>query len=133
MRKTIALAAALVAITTVACARKADIDTAAPGTGVTVRQSNGVSVSGKVVEVTKNHIIVDDAAGAGRAIDRRDVTSIAVEIPVAPPASAAASEPARPANGASPAGGVGTVGTSPVTPPRLRRRARQRRSERSAR
>lgn len=79
----------------VACARKADVDTIAPGTDVTVKQTSGVSVTGKLVSVTPDRIVVDEKNGARRTLPRREVTSVAMaEIPLLPQANAAASEAA---------------------------------------
>lgn len=94
MRQTCLLALLAVVLST-ACARKADVDAIAPGTDVTVKQADGVTVTGKLVEVTPASIIVDERAGVRRALARRDVTSVAmVEIPLTPQPNQAASDAA---------------------------------------
>jgi hypothetical protein len=86
------------------CARSADVDAISPGTDVIVKQTNGVSVAGKLVEVTPNNIIVDEKNGGRRAMERREVTSVALaEIPLAPQPNAASEEAAeRARSGAQP-------------------------------
>jgi hypothetical protein len=87
---------ALALMLTIACARKADVDAIAVGSDVAVKQQNGVTVAGKLVSVTPDHIVVDEKNGARRTLDRRQVSSVAVaEIPLTPQPNAAAGEAAE--------------------------------------
>jgi hypothetical protein len=73
-----------------ACARTADVDTVAVGTDVVAKQTNGVTVTGKLVSISPDHIVIDEKNGARRTLDRRAVSSVAaMEIPLTPQPNAA--------------------------------------------
>lgn len=71
---TLALAIAIMA----ACARNAGVEVSSLpiGTGVVVRQANGVSVAGTLIEVAPDRIVVGEQNGARHILPRRAVASV---------------------------------------------------------
>ncbi len=99
------------------CSRGGDDDPLALETGrdVTLNTSEGVTVSGRLVEVRPEHVIVEQQDGARKSVARREITSVAAATPRKTPAPAGADRPATPAAGSGAAGDAAdrTVETTP--------------------
>ena len=94
------LAAALVCLFFGACARSSsDLDRMQPGTQVTVTMKDGSAVSGRLVQVKPDAVVVDPGSGEWKTLPRDTIASVATpQAPATPPA---------------PAGTAPTPGTAP--------------------
>jgi len=92
MRRILGFSALLVLVLTVAgCARTAsDIDTLQPGAAVTVSMKDGSAVTGRVVQVKPDAVIVDPAEGGEwKTVARDQIASVTTQAAAAAPAVAA--------------------------------------------
>jgi hypothetical protein len=85
---------AMVIALALGCSQKNGFDTLPPGSLVTVTQQDGSTVTGRLVEVSPDEVVVDPP-DKGRRVMRRDgVSSIAVtDVALAPDADRSATEP----------------------------------------
>lgn len=90
------LVAVVVALSS-ACERKTDVDALAPGTEVTVKQQDGGTVSGTVVEVKPDELTLVAPAGERTTLKRSQIARVDVTSPAMDTgSSAAAPAPAVP-------------------------------------
>ena len=69
---------AIVMALTLGCSQKSGFDMVMPGSAVTVTERNGSTVSGRLVEVSSDEVVVDPPEEGRRVLRRDEVASIAV-------------------------------------------------------
>jgi hypothetical protein len=124
--------AIVLALTVAGCSRGDALEIRA-GSDVTVQTRDGVSVSGRLVEVQPEQVILQDRSGAKTVVRRADIQSIAAEQtaerrPEASPASTApAAEPVPTTGTPAPADtrAAAVSAPVPVDPPSESRKANQ--------
>lgn len=94
LRYPILLVAVIVGLSS-ACERKTDVGALAPGTEVTVKQQDGGTVSGTVVEVNSEEMTVAAPAGERKTVKRSQIARVDVTSP-APDTGSSAAAPAPP-------------------------------------
>lgn len=103
-------------LTAPGCARGGEDDPLDLETGrdVTLNTSEGVTVSGRLVEVRPEHVIVEQQDGARKSVARREITSVSAATPRKTPAPSG-DRPATPGAGSGAAGEAAdrTVDTTP--------------------
>jgi hypothetical protein len=99
----------------VACSREPASLSIPTGSQVSVEKSDGVKVEGKLVEVTSDRVIVEQASGQRTTVQRGDINAIRAANLPSPSASAGAAENPRTAESGQPVGSTG--GSSAVSNP----------------
>jgi hypothetical protein len=99
---------------TVACSREPAALSIPTGSQVSVEKSDGVKVEGKLVEVTRDRVIVEQPTGQRTTVSRGDIS--AIRTAGMPAASAGAADNPRSAE-AAPVGSTGTASGSESSNP----------------